>query len=69
MTRPVTDDRAMTLEAIGKAMDPPVTREAVRQIEARALRKLRLACEREGITAQDVVESWRASYGPRRVPR
>lgn len=57
-------DRAMTLEAIGRALG--VTRERVRQIETRALAKLRAECERLGITAQDVLETWqRQSPGPK----
>lgn len=47
--RPREDD---TLEAIGDALG--LCRERVRQIERDAMRKLRAALEREGLTAQDV---------------
>lgn len=51
------DDRAMTLEEIGRELG--VTRERARQIEAKALGKLRAECERLGIEPGDVVDSWR----------
>lgn len=59
----------MSLEAIGLALDPPVTRERVRQIEARALAKLRQECERRGITLADVVETWQHQIVRPRVAR
>lgn len=40
-----------TLEEIGDFCG--VTRERIRQIEAKALRKLRLACLREGVAFED----------------
>jgi DNA-directed RNA polymerase sigma subunit (sigma70/sigma32) len=62
-------DRAMSLAEIGRALDPPVTRERVRQIETRALRKLRIECERVGITLQDVLETWDHQTPAIRGPR
>jgi DNA-directed RNA polymerase sigma subunit (sigma70/sigma32) len=52
---------AMTLQEIGDVLG--VGRERVRQIEVAALAKLRRECKRLGITPQDVLEDWRASYG------
>ena len=40
-----------TLEIVGEMFG--LTRERIRQIESRALRKLRMACESEGMTLAD----------------
>ncbi len=47
------DDYAMTLEEIGQELG--VTRERVRQLEARALRKAKKILERWGYTLQDLL--------------
>lgn len=50
----------MKLEEIAATIG--VTRERVRQIEAVALRKLRRACEREGLDAATVIEHLKARH-------
>ena len=41
-----------------------VTRERIRQIEARALVKLKAACEREGVSLEEVLGQPRLDSGP-----
>lgn len=48
----VRDFGAMSLQEVGDAMQ--VSRERVRQIEAKALRRLRQACKAEGWTEEEV---------------
>lgn len=48
------DDRGgMTLEECGEVMG--VTRERIRQVEKKALAKLRAALEAEGLTLEDLI--------------
>jgi DNA-directed RNA polymerase sigma subunit (sigma70/sigma32) len=57
-----TDDRGgMTLEQIAQIFG--VSRERIRQIEKKALRKLRLALEQEGMSFADLVPSMRGERG------
>ena len=65
--QPQDPDLGATLEEIGQALG--VTRERARQIEAAALRKLRVRCEAEGIDLADMLDAWRSMPGSSVVPR